>query len=470
MRGPDAVVDGATPKIEQMVFERNKAACDRLGIKIDYAPWDYGFGAQQEPIELAVKGKASDAPDLFINMLNDLGHAMLNGVFKDVWSIPNTFFDFKTDGWLKEWMENLSFTGDRAYILGSDYFLDILRAMDVIPFNMNMMDDNAADLAPAIIGTDETLGVGENLTPRFFDLVERGEWTWEVLGKLCEAIWEDTDNDGQDSIRDRLGIISDGYGGINAASFVYCCGEQLTEAYPIEDENSEYNGKQWIKYADDSTILNQIFNAVKSVFEGPGSLTTSYEFSGNSPEAPGASYHHTKFAASELLFGGVCTIGALEDDVFQNMEDVYSVVPCPKVDADKQYNTIIINQGDAGAINVNVKPPKAKALTAFIQHCTEHSGAIRTQFLEIVMKYNVTTYDQGTDRMLDIIYDGILYGRDKTVDDLNAEPRWHRKMMEQKFVAGADYISTLYESNLAAKQKLLDEVMKTWYTLPITEN
>ena len=470
LEGPDEVVDGVTPLIEQMVYQRNKAACDLLGVKIIYDPWDYGFGSQQEPIELAVKGKAADAPDLFVNMLNDESHAMLNGVFKDVWSIPNSFFDFTTDGWLKEWMENLSFTGDRAYILGSDYFLDILRAMDVIPFNMDMMDGNADKLAAAIIGADETLSDGEKLTPRFFDLVDRGEWTWDVLGKLCEAIWVDTDGDGHDSIRDQLGIISDGYGGINAASFVYCCGEQLTEAYPIEDENSPYNNKQWVKYNDDSTVLNRIFDAVKSVFEGPGSLTTSYTFSGNTPENPGASYHHTKFAMSELLFGGVCTLGALEDDVFQNMEDLYSVVPCPKIDSAREYNTIIINQGDCGAINVNVKPAKAKALTAFIQYCTEHSGKIRKQFLEIVMKYKVTTYDQGTDRMLDIIYDGILYGRDKTVDDLNNEPRWHRKMMAEKFVAGSDYISTLYKSSLETKQKLLDEVMETWYKLPKTEN
>ena len=211
---------------------------------------------------------------------------------------------------------------------------------------------------------------------------------------------------------------------------------------------------------------------MKSVFEGPGSLTTSYTFAGNTPENPGASYHHTKFAMSELLFGGVCTLGALEDDVFQNMEDLYSVVPCPKIDSAREYNTIIINQGDCGAINVNVKPAKAKALTAFIQYCTEHSGKIRKQFLEIVMKYKVTTYDQGTDRMLNIIYDAIRYGRDKTVDDLvgDSNNRWHGLMRHQHFQAGADYISTQYETNRAVKQKVLDNRLKIWYTLPKTEN
>ena len=471
LEGPDEVVDGVTPRIQQMVYERNEAAKDLLGVSIVYLQWNYGFGKQQEQIELAVQGNDADAPDLFVNMLNDAGKAMLKGVFKDVWSIPGSFFDFDSEGWLKEWMENLSFTGDRAYILGSDYFLDILRVMDVLPFNMTMMDEQAVKLAPAIIGADETLGQGEDLTTYFFDLVDEGKWTWDVLGKLCEAAWVDSDGDGQDSIRDVLGIISDGYGGINAASFVYCCGEPLTEAYPIEDESSEYNNKQWIKFRDDSSGLNRIYDAVKSVFQGRGSLTTSYTFSGNTPENPGAAYHHTKFAAGELLFAGICTLGALEDDVFQQMTDLYSVVPCPKLDPDKDkpYNTIIINQGDVGAVNVNANPRKAKVLSAFIQYCTENSGEIREQFLQIVTKYKTTTYNQGTDRMLEIIYDSVRYGRDKTVDDLNKDPRWHRIMMEEKFVAGSDVIATRYAGAIQQKQALLDNVMKTWYTLPKVE-
>ena len=136
LKGPDAIVDGETPLIEVMVYERNKAAADLLGIKTDFVFWDLEFGLQQEPIELAVKGNAPDAPDLFVNMLNDVSHAMLNGVFKDVWSIPNSFFDFSAAGWLDAWMRNLSFSGDRAYILGSDYFIDVFRSMSVLPFNM----------------------------------------------------------------------------------------------------------------------------------------------------------------------------------------------------------------------------------------------------------------------------------------------------------------------------------------------
>ena len=474
LKGPDTIVEGTTPLIQVMVYERNKAANDLLGTSTEFVFWDDPWGQQAQRIDLVVKGGAADAPDLFVNMLNELNLELLNAAFKDIWTIPNSFFDFKTEGWLETWMRNLSFTGDRAYILGGDYFLDVFRALAVLPFNMTLMDKNAEKLAPAIIGTDETLGAGENLTTRFFDFVENGRWTWDVLGKLCELAWVDLDNDGQDSIYDILGIIADEYGdgGQCSGSFIYSCGEALTEAYTIEDPSSEYYEKQWIKYADDSSGLNRIFDAVKKVFEGPGSYSTFYTFSGNEPDKPGIAYHHTKFAASELLFTGVCLLGNLEDEVFQNMMDLYSVVPCPKLDETKEYNTIIYSTGDAGAINVNANPVKLKALTAYIQYCTENSPPIREQFLQIVMKYKATVYDQGTDRMLDIIYESIRYGRDKTVDDLagNSANRWHGVMRKEHFLAGSEYISQQYQSLLSLKKYHLDKDLQTWYTLPTVES
>ena len=473
LKGPDAVVDGVTPLIQIMVYERNKAAHDLLGTSAEYSYLDGGFDSLAEQIDTMVKGNDPDAPDLFVNMIYELNREVLNSGFKDIMSIPNSFFDFDTVGWLSTWMENLSFSGDRAYILGSDYFLDIFRAVPVLPFNVTMMDENAERLAPAILGTEETLGAGEELSARFFDLVETGGWTWDVLGALSEAIWLDNDGDNADSIRDRLGIIADefGEGGQCACSFIYSCGEELTEAYRIEDPTSQYNNQQWVKYADTSAGLDRIFDAVKSVIEGPGTLSTNYTHAGNSPEEPGIAYHQTKFAAGELLFAGAQLLGALEDEVFQQMTDLYSVVPCPKTDASKSYNSIVYSTGDVGAINVNANPRKARALTAYLQYCTENSPAIREQFLQIVMKYTVTTYNQGTDRMLDLIYNSILYGRDKTVDDVAgvSNNRWHGYMRKQHFQAGSDYIATQYASCISSKQSTLDRIMRKWYTLPKVE-
>ncbi len=473
LAGPDSVEDGVTPPIQQMVYERNKAANELFGTTIEYEFWDYIYGEQAPQIDLLVKGNATDAPDLFVNMIYDLNLELLNGSFRDVRSIPGSFFDFTTTGWLGTWMENMSLTGDRAYILGSDYFLDMSRAILVLPFNMTLMDENAVKLAPTIVGDGDPLGVGEKLSTRFFDLVDEGGWTYDVLGKLCEAIWVDEDGSGSDSVGDVLGIIADEYGGKSAVAFIYSCGEELTEAYLVEDPDSEYYNKQWIKYADTSEGLNRIFDAVKGVFEGAGSLSTNYTFGGNSPDKPGKAYHHSKFAAGELLFLGVGLIGDLEDGTIQAMTDLFSVVPCPTIEGSQDYNSIIDNTGDVGAMNVNSNPRKARGLSAYLQYCTENSGDIRDEFLETVTKYKTTTYNQGTDRMLDLIYEGVLYGRDKAVDDLFGttlrSSRWHNLMKSQNHVAGADYISSQYESVRQSKQAMLDSYLAKWYTLPKVE-
>ena len=474
VKGPDSVEDGITPEIEVLVYERNKKAKELFGLTITYDSWSEYYEKQAPKIDTLVKGNAEDAPDLFICLLYDLNLELLNGSFKDIKSLPGSFFDFETDGWLKTWMENMSLTGDRAYVLGGDYFLELLRSVMVVPFNMDLMDANAVKLAPIILDEGEELGADEELTTYFFDLVDQKKWTFDVLGKLCEAIWVDTDGDQSDSIGDVLGIIADEYGGKTAVGFIYSCDTPMTEAYTIEDESSEYNNKQWIKYAGSSEAagLNDIFNAVSKVFKSEGSLSTSATHSSNTPEAPGKAYHLTKFAQNEVLFLGADLLGDLQNDTIEQMTYLFSVVPCPKLTPDKttSYNTIIDNTGDAGAINVNSNPRKARALSAYIQYCTENSAAIRDQFLQVVTKYKTTTYNQGTDRMLNIIYEGILYGRDKAVDDLfgviDRQNRWHDLMKHEHHEGDSSYISQKYSSVIQSKQARLDNMLKTWYTLP----
>ncbi|MBR4770538.1 MAG: hypothetical protein IK090_06380 [Clostridia bacterium] len=467
--GPDEVIPGVTPQIEQMVYDRNKAAFDRLHVKIgEYIYWDYAWSKQAEQIKTVVQGNAPDAPDLFVNMISDLNVANLNGVFKNTKAIPNAYFDFTTQGWMSEYMDSLSLVEDRSYVLAGDYFLDVLRALGVLPVNITMMDKNSDKLAPAIIGADETIGEGEKLSARFFDFVETGKWTWDVLGQLCEAIWVDTDNSGGDSILDQLGIVADNYGGLTSEMYIFSASEDdLFDVSTIEDETSEYNGKQWIYYSQDSTALGKIFDAVAAVYAGSGSLSTKGNYEASTPEKPGAAYHRIKFAEGSMLTAGTVVLGALEDEQFQQMEDIFTVVPLPKISEDKHYNTPIHTIGDAGAINVHANPRKARVLSAFLQYCCEHSSKIRWEFLEIVMKYKTTTYDQGTDRMLTLIYDSVITGRDKMIEDcVGTDYRYFWIMMRGNSEVTSADLASQYPACIKTKQALLDKILRTWYELP----
>lgn len=460
LKGPDAIDEGWTPVIQQMVYERNKAANDLLGTTVDYVYWsDLGWGKQAGRIKTLVQSNASNAPDLFVNMLYDLGNATLSGLFKDVWSIPGSYFDFAADGWMSDWMESLSFTGDRAYVLGGDYFLDLYRSMGVLPFNSDLMDAYGARLSNALFGS--ALPAGTTMSDRFFDFVENGNWTWEALGKLSEAVWIDADGDARTSLDDTLGIITDSTNGMPAALILYSSGATLTETYTDQ-------GRQWIRYPADSSALGAIFDAVSGAFTKNGALVTT-NGTGSTHENPGIGYHQIKFAQDELLFAGPTLLGSLENDAFQQMPSRYSVVPLPKVSADKPYVTVIHNAADAGAINVNANPRKAKVLSAFLQYCAENSVAIRDEFLQIVVKYRSTSYDQGTDRMLEIIYGSVVNGRDKAIEDAaegTGANRLHAKMKDNRFTANSTYIAAQYANMLAAKQNNVDSVLNTWYTLP----
>ena len=471
--GPDAVEEGVTPTIEQLVYTRNKRADELLGTKIEYVFWDDLRWAKQAAriIEL-VEGNAADAPDLFVNGMYDLNKVLLTvGAFRDIWSIRGSFFDFDADGWMKEWMEDMSFTGDRAYVLGGDYFIDLLRTISVLPFNVDLMDQNAVKLAPAILSEGETLGAGEELSTRFFDLVEEGKWTWDTLGRLCEAIWSDTDGDGQDSIGDVLGILGDTYISMTAAIYCYSNGERVFETSIIEDPDSRYNGKRWIYYPESMDVLEDIFDAVSSVYTGSGSLATSAPVDGSTPENPGLAYHWIKFAQGETLFAGACVLGTLEDESFQQMQNLFSVVPLPKVTADQKYNSVIHDTGDAGAINVNVEPLKAKVISAYLQYEVEHSNEIRTEFMQTVTKYKTAVYNQGTDRMLELIYDSVVGGRDKMIENVvGGNVKWHEELKNSGFTYTSSDFVTVYQANYPSKQNVLNDILRKWYTYPKEEN
>ena len=473
--GPDSIEGGMVPTLERLVYERNQAAKELLGVQIDYVYWDYRWGKQTGQIKSVVQGQAADAPDLFVNMIYDLNNALLFSSFKDAWSIPGSYFDFEKQGWMTEWMESMSVTHDRNYILAGDYFVDVLRAMAVLPFNLTMMDANADQLAAFILESGQSMTEGEKLSEYFFDFVDDGKWTWPVLGQLCEAIWVDTDGDGADSIGDTLGIIGDISSKLSSAIYLYSCGEKgIFNEYIIEDPTSEYNNETWVAFPADSSALGRIFDSVSAVYIGKGSLATAGGYEGATTANPGIAYHRIKFAEGTLLTAGACVLGALEDDAFQTMRDMYSVVPLPKLSEDRDYNTLIHNIGDAGAINVNTT--KAVVLSAFLQYSNEHSAEIRDEFLEVVTKYKTTRYNQGTDRMLTLIYDSVITGRDKMIEDAVASSgsnignyKWHSILDAEYYTTTSADLVELYQSAVAVKQDQLNRVLTAWYSLPKVE-
>ena len=497
LEGPDETEVQKTDTIGKLIYTRNSRANQVFGTTVVYDYWDdpdLGWGKQAGEIVKLVQSADPGAPDMYIAMLYDLNKAMLSkGVFKDVWSIPNSYFDFDADGWMTEWMESLSFTGDRAYILGSDYFIDFFRNMGVLPFNADLMDANGSKLAKALFGED--LAAGETMSQRFFDYVEAGKWTWASLKLLCEAVWDDKGTAGQNDLDDTLGIIIEAYSGMPATVALYSTGETLTNIkYDRDPDTGKVLKTFTISYPQEPGVLKDIFDAISAVFKGKGAYVTNVKGGGTTKDAPGIGYHYIKFAENTLLFTDPSLLGTLEDKVFQEMVGnyLYSVVPLPKLSEYKirggefvldsngekipvNYNTVIHNTADVGAISVRTTGGKASVISAYMQFLAENSYDVRKEFLEIVTKYKVTENNQGTDRMRDIIYDCVITARDKALDDAidcldgGRGLRFHGKLKDggdNHFTNDAAYINAEYAGIISEKQTLLEEVLTKWRSLP----
>ena len=84
-------------------------------------------------------------------------------------------------------------------------------------------------------------------------------------------------------------------------------------------------------------------------------------------------------------------------------------------------------------------------------------------------KYKTTTYNQGTDRMLNVIYDNLITGRDMALE-FTAEQTSDRRTVSilkgQGYVGDSAFLAAAYQSNLSQKQANLDNVLTKWYALP----
>ena len=110
-------------------------------------------------------------------------------------------------------------------------------------------------------------------------------------------------------------------------------------------------------------------------------------------------------------------------------------------------------------------------MSAFLQYCCEHSGEIRREFLEVVTKFKTTTYDQGTDRMLTLIYNSVITGRDKMIEDcVGGNNRFIIIMRSGDCEVTSADLASQYAACIASKQAALDDIIRTWYTLPKTSD
>ena len=468
MQGPDAI-NGSSATIDTLVYERNTAAKNLLGVNISYVYGAYAWSKAMPQIQAQTNDANNpDAADMFAYMMYDMEGATFNASFRDLASIEGSYFDWEKDGWNYQVMEEMSIDRTKIYVMASDYFVDFHRNYVVLPFNMTMLDSLADVLGEVILPAGTTLRDNELLSDYLFQMVQDKKWTYDVLTALCEAIYVDNDTDNEDDSSDRSGIWLDTYGGTMAAAMLYST--DIVSLYDTTATEGDIAGMIRPTYPATGDELNKIFLAVGKLINAKG----SYSFGSNSKNA------NATFATGQILTPGPACIAEIESEAVQAMTDAVSVLPMPLLAEGGTYKTYVHNVAAMGAFNIN--STKYIAMSAYIQYCSENSAAIVDEYLQVIMKFKQTTFNLGTSDMLDIVYSNIGSVREMILDNMLrlrkgsttlagiGDTRWHANIKGGNFSMAANASTGAfldkYDTLKAAKQQAMDELVLEWSKLP----
>jgi len=470
----------AKENIDDDIAIRNSDAEYYTNVTLTYDYYDdtpeYGWGKNIDVIFNAVVGGGTNAPDMFANFSYDMIGASLKGAFANLKNpnldIGNYFsfldpdYDETTDnrGYMYEYMESLSLSKHKMYILASDYFIDVMRSSFVIPVNIERL-----------------LAVGEHITGDldedgkftindFYLEVENKGWTYKKLMEYSDAVYLNTGtaNSGED-IDDRLGFVV--YGGPASSGIVYS-----TDITVINKEWSESKGDYTYSYPTESPELFNLFEAVKELMDTPGIVCIDRENSPNYKEYGNfiADAVRTKFCENEILFGSIVTLGSLEQDAYQYLKDDtgFGIAPIPlymeEPGADDNYNTAIHTTSRPGAISRNTV--NFSACTAFLDYQSTHSGDILNEYFSHYYDCDITGEGFVASRMLKFIRKNIGTATEKTFEDTFVDEgrpniRWSSIMENNKFTYGAD-IRNDYDHFRGEKAGYLNDLYYNFLRLP----
>jgi len=486
----------ANDSIDVMVRERNADAQEAANVTLKYS-WlpdeaAYGWGSNVGRIVSQTTFSSSTAPDIYVNFVYDMTNAQLRGCFANLLSqdsgvyeygnyfrftaedydpITDNYFDAKAgEGYLYEYMRSLSLTPDtKMYCLASDFTLDAYRAFLVMPVNVSMMNGIKAESAPA--GDRVGNGDGHNIAD-FYDLVWNNEWDYDALAGYSNAVFKGNNDGGPKAdIYDTLGLCLGTLTGYGSIGMLYTSSVKIIHF-------DETTGKYY--YPEANSDLETFVNNLRLLMSDNASNGIATI---NSTEVNGVSYGtdlkaiRARFAENFILFGGITTVGALEDDVYQGMKENggFGVVPVPLykdyVAGQNEYKTVIQNIGRITAIASN--STKKSQCSKYLDYQSTHSSEIAEEYYEYKLNADVEAAADNVKMMtyirnhardcFDKTFEDAIEARQKAVDLNATQYRWHYIIQRGNFQISN--FATRYEEYYWSKQKYLNEIYSDWQAL-----
>ena len=488
LTGLDASAKG---DIDTSIENRNKAATAATGISVQYLYWpnnntDYSWSSCIKRIEEIVTSKSEKGcPDLYVTFIYDLVGASVKGYFANLKGTSrqngNNYFKFNeidyneevdNGGYMNEWMNSVTLSMDKKYVLASDYFTDMVRAFFIMPIGVGILEQ----VGPEVNGVDE-FGLHD-----FYDQVWNMEWTYAKLMEYSAAAYAD---DGVEAtskpwIGDKQIGFAFSKGGVAGSGLMY-----TTKVRVISQIPNDKGGYDYI-YPTENEDLYEWIEAAKNLWTCQGIIQVSGNVDDPAySQTQWGNSHLTvirkRFSQGAVLFGDIMMVGALEYSEYQSMRDIggfgVTVVPLYEYHEGDRYLTQIHNVARPGAIAYNTQ--KFEQCTAYLNYQSTHSTDILNDYYRDELMYNVAGGDSGTVRMLQYVRDNVRTSFDKAIEDAAAEfseggkngPVGDAKVnvicADTGAVAyglGRDGLREKYDSNLVLKQDALDNLVDYFKT------
>ena len=524
--------------VEANARERNQAAYDYANVTVKYIYYPnssgYGWGGNIDRMKTAalndtVKGR----PDMFCNFVYDMVSTSLLGAFNNLYTDkPNSegvkagelknYFAFAKDGrynteykdtgdgYMIEYMQSLTLSERKMYLLASDYFTDLVRAFFAVPVNITLLESIDLEALEAKKEEGATWkydynGNGVYELSDFYALVDDQKWTYDAVKDFSETV-QNAPNDASDVLNpDGKGVygFAIGAGGLGASGLLYTTSVTVIErGVEIKTDTSDpdnvfdyqdytFNYPDPDKDATASKPLEEFVGNLKALFGTSGVVAINKD-AGTSNTKSTESVEkvvRNAFSNNQVLFGGIVCVGSLEDDVYGDMvtEDGggFGVVPVPlyrgsytdtdgTVKTDK-YLTQIHNIGRVGAIGF--KTLYFAQCSAFLNYQSLNSAQILDDYYDMTLKTDVAGDADGNAEMLDYIRANVRSSFDKAFEDalarfyskqdtqMNGE-KWHNQILAANFEMDSSAIANQYKSLRDKKQGALEDLETTYANLP----
>ena len=457
IQGPDKISETTgVDKVKNLVKERNRNVESKkngINVKIDYKyTLVEGYSDRWSHVSSVIAQAErnysnSNKADLYIDLMYDmLGAACEKAVFDNILKYTKTdsgvagwvggYFDIESyNGYNTALMSDMTLTEDRQVLIASDYFLDVLRAMLVLPFNLSMYTEYATDDADAA---------------KLYQMVLDGKWTWDQLlsynGVASSA--------GSATIDDSRILMAIANGGMMATGFLY------STDYTIYKQDGD-------KYT-----LKTTCSELQQLFSKAGTLSGVRGIVMLPGESAAVGESNRKFTSGEALFATVNMLGILETADFQGMtQGSLSILPIPKLNENREYSTLTNSRARVGALSYH--STNQAAMSAYIQLSTEESGTVKDTYFDdaILGKYLAGS---GASTILNMIYNRLGNAKNAIIENLILNRDWTigkdncwAQLIKQGNMTQYQNISSMMAACVGAKQEVLNKVVEAWKTADV---